>query len=235
LRPRNSVSVPQPSQSNPLQYSQAGRVGQAFRFVAAAGCRNATHWTLVPGNYHCSQAQAIFPHGRVRSTVAPVSVAEQDVQIVGPHPTSRLIGISSLGLTSFPTSTILGLAHTLHRRPSARHTGDGWLWSASIRNSGSPPFNVVPSRLPWPLSAPWSRTLWLGPLLNPMLCPQYEAQFPSSEKFSVSYRVTVHVAVLRLCCCSLTATFDSLPHLFQGILHRREGALRLHPAEAAPF
>lgn len=37
-----------------------------------------------------------------------------------------------------------------------RYTGTvvaahGWLWSASIRNSGCPPLNVAPARLAWPL------------------------------------------------------------------------------------
>jgi hypothetical protein len=93
LRPRNSVSVVQPSQST--LYSQAGLGRPSGSLLQQdAETRPTGRWcqtiTTAP------QAQAIFPHGRVRSTVAPVSVAEQDLEIVGPHPTSRLISARSV-------------------------------------------------------------------------------------------------------------------------------------------
>jgi hypothetical protein len=78
------------------------------------------------------QAQAIFPHGRIRSTVAPVSVAEQEHKVVGPHPTWRLISARSDFL---PTSTTLCLAQTLHRdrRRGTRVTaGSGVLPSETV-------------------------------------------------------------------------------------------------------
>jgi hypothetical protein len=216
--------------NRPFAIKGKGWAGLPVR-CCRAGCRNVPHCTPVPYNCHCCEHR--LPSHMVEDAALwrPCRLPSKNTELL----VSIQHGDSyQLGLTSFSTNTILSLAQTLHRdRRRGTRATDG-LWSASIRNTGSPPSNVVPSRLPWPLSAPLSRTLLLGPLLNPMLRPQYEAQFPSSKKFSAVLQ-TVHVAIWVVLLLFPYRYF----HLFTAPVPRHivpsSSALRLHPAQAAPF
>jgi hypothetical protein len=128
-----------------LPLDSPGMVGQALRFVAAAGCSTAAHSTPEPDDNHsCEHRQySHMVQGCVRSGVRVGCRMNTNSLATVDHRDSI-----QLGMTSLPICTILSLAQTLHRD---RRRGTRLASSASIRNSGNPPFNVVPSRLVWPL------------------------------------------------------------------------------------
>ena len=143
LHAKTSISVPS---TRPLNYRRM--VGQAFRFVAVAGCRNAAHCTPEPYDNHSCEHRHPSHMAAYAAQRRPCRLP-RDTKSLALPPTSRLISARN----DFPPIVpILSLAQTLHRdrrRGTRVMAGSGVLPSETV---GCPPFNVVPPRLAWPLS-----------------------------------------------------------------------------------
>jgi hypothetical protein len=180
-------------------------VGQSWPFVAAAACnadeRPTLRWCHLTTN---AESTGNMPTWLRTQHAASVSVAENTTSLACLQNRDS----SQLGITSLPSDDYHCPSTNATQEPSPRHTG--WLWSASIRNSGSPPFNVVPARLASPPVISFEPHSIAR--ASPTLCfALYEAQSPSGENFRTSHRMSL--SLFGSCCCLLTATFVSLPLL----------------------
>lgn len=166
--------------------SRKSSLGSASGSSDTAGWVRAVHCAPVPyDNHRCEHRLSATWLCTQRSYRLPSVIHSV-------HLHSRLVCIechrSNSAWIDFPSlyATLI-LVPTLHEAVVAAH---GWFWSAPIRNSGSPPFNVVPPRLAWPLSSPLSRTLSLGPSSNPLLRRSTKPNFPAVKIFRMSHRMS---------------------------------------------
>jgi hypothetical protein len=125
-----------------------------------------------------------------RSLSYPVAV-RQHWPLVSAHRTQRshkIVGLQGTSRAHFSSERFTLLLFCCatpvwQTLPGAVVAVHGWLWSPSIRNSGSPRLNVDPSRLAWSLLSIEPQSI-ARIFLDPLLASSTNSNFPAVKIFT---------------------------------------------------